>query len=180
MNVTLRLFLAASVLFLVCCPQLAEANPLATLDLSFADLTPQDKSFGPPTKFPEDVKINAKNIGTATWTDFHIGIKRDPKFPNDNLANVKLDGVGTNPDGSKVEATGQAFNFSPLNIPPGQTLTIPGNAVTFDKSLSLLDPDSSHFLLTSNPTVPEPTTLLLFGTTAAALGLIRWRRRSQG
>jgi len=29
------------------------------------------------------------------------------------------------------------------------------------------------------PGTPEPTTLLLFGTTAAGLGLVRWRRRRQ-
>jgi PEP-CTERM motif len=65
-----------------------------------------------------------------------------------------------------------------------------------DYSATVLDPDDPYRFwtiqewvsgtniwstqITELDTVPEPTTLLLFGTTAAGLGLARWRRRKQG
>jgi len=53
-------------------------------------------------------------------------------------------------------------------------------------TLDLLDPSGSDNFISFNISgndlapIPEPATLLLFGTTAAGLGLVRWRQRRRG
>lgn len=60
-------------------------------------------------------------------------------------------------------------------LPAGTPLRFQGQI-----NLTFVDPDRFSFpgsIDSSVSVVPEPTTLLLFGTTAAGLGLARWRQR---
>jgi hypothetical protein len=64
-------------------------------------------------------------------------------------------------------------------VPTNLTLPFNGYAlvgIQGGSALISLDYNASGTLQTLNP-VPEPSTLLLLGTTAAGLGLARWRQR---
>ena len=65
-------------------------------------------------------------------------------------------------------------------MPIGQVNIISGNSPLgpndgFGVDIVLMD----DFLYSEPSPVPEPTTLLLFATTAAGLGLARWRQRKR-
>jgi len=61
-----------------------------------------------------------------------------------------------------------------INIISGNSPLGPNDG--FGVDIVLMD----DFLYSEPSPVPEPTTLLLFGTTAAGLGLARWRQRRRG
>jgi hypothetical protein len=74
-------------------------------------------------------------------------------------------------------------NF-PLGLPLFQRETMggPGTFLLTDLSGNPVDFSVDPFFFTTavpESVVPEPTTLLLFGTTMAGLGLARWKRRRQ-
>jgi PEP-CTERM motif-containing protein len=80
-----------------------------------------------------------------------------------------------------------ATAFTPDDVIPALPTSL--NLVQFNSTalFSLRFGDPSSPISVSGPVtrldpapVPEPTTLLLFGTTAAGLGLARWRQRKRG
>ena len=126
----------------------------------------------------------SNNTG-VDWLDYHFALIG---------LNGSLD-FDTDPDPQKSQKTPPPTsagsgdpknNFRTLNHQPGSIdwsggLVKTGGSVFFTFSIDV--PDSiSNFTLQQTPSpVPEPTTLLLFGTTAAGFGLARWRaqRRKQ-
>jgi hypothetical protein len=59
---------------------------------------------------------------------------------------------------------------------------VSGPVTTFGSTSNIFNGENftrAEFLYAAPAPVPEPATLLLFGTTAAGLGLARWRRRRQ-
>jgi len=97
------------------------------------------------------------------------------------LTFVNADGVSLGTFSAQPANDGLSFlGLIFPDVPIGQVNIISGNSPLgpndgFGVDIVLLD----DFLYSEPSPVPEPTTLLLFGTTMAGLGLARWRRRRQ-
>jgi len=141
-----------------------------------------------------NLPANATSIyGTASFADPTLGNPLVVTFPTP-ISNFFLDvlnGLTTEVPYQVSDNAGHSTVFSlPPNLSSGQTQI--GFAASGDiVSITALSPtggpatswdffiDNIHFnepLPDQLNPVPEPTTLLLFGTTAAGLGLARWRR----
>jgi hypothetical protein len=86
-----------------------------------------------------------------------------------------------NGDGKVGTPAGGIFTKSTVS-PDGKTITLEGGLIppsTSFKPLFKTDPKADADVKVEGQisVVPEPTTLLLFGSTAAGIGLARWRQR---
>ena len=119
-------------------------------------------------------------IAMDTVMAFNPGIGRLDTIAHElghnlGLVPFSLGGVGfheiTNPN--YLMATGGSFR----NIPSSLGQICPDGPCYDLLPQAHIDLARNSGLLSSPAPVPEPTTLLLFGTTAAGLGLVRWRQR---
>jgi hypothetical protein len=138
-----------------------DIRPTTTLGVPLVSDDPADQlgRVTVPTRasFPFLVSVDVSPFGIAVR-------------PGDVLAIVlQSDGVQnwrSAVDGAATYTGGEGFLKSGTEWKPaGQTF--------FGSPFSTLDFDFQTFVAP----IPEPTTLLLFGTTAAGLGLVRWRQR---
>jgi len=102
----------------------------------------------------------------------------------DSSANASLsfvDAGGSSRGTFFVPAANGGLSFLGVTFPGeriGQVRIISGNAPLGPPESGAIDIIPMDDFLHSEPSpVPEPTTLLLFGTTAAGFGLARWRQR---
>lgn len=136
------------------------------------------------------------------WNDFHLtlketsGVKINHDGPTDNPnvhpeyphfhssrlgANLTSDKLKFLAGADKAKPTAASITLGDGLVKVGDTLTI-SNFVIHEWMVEIKEAGDRtklrKFEFTEQPSpVPEPTTLLLFGTTAAGLGLARWRQR---
>jgi hypothetical protein len=139
-----------------------------------------DRSGGTTEYFFSERVFNQTGVD---WLDFHFEI-------------IGLNGgldFDTDPDPQKPQKTPAPSsagsgdpknNFSKLNHQPGSIdwsdgLVKNGGSVFFTFSIDVPDSVSSFTLQETPSPVPEPTTLVLWGATAAGLGYLARRRRNQ-
>lgn len=130
-------------------------------------------ALGQPPQFSADLAF-------ATFLNphsFNIIYSNVQLFRDNNIANFGTDQV-FDPTGTLVTSVPTAFTLS-----PGESNTLSLGAVDVRKyQLALADAASASaptdlFDVGTAGAVPEPTSLLLFGSTAAGIGLARWRQR---
>lgn len=123
--------------------------------------------------------LNVNDLVIERFTNGNVAIKINPYLGDYmDLAAVGDDFYG-------VFSSSNNLNDAkfPLGLPEFQRASTgaPGTFILTDLSGNLVDfsVDPFFFTTAAPEVVPEPTTLLLFGTTAAGIGLAGWRRRRQ-
>lgn len=125
-------------------------------------------------------------VGTATGTSvplLSIGLTGQGSTQISDLISARAFISGSTLTGA-FQISFDSDTEGPLNAPPGVVTTlIPETGlpqVVFSGSLPLIGLDLTITALSDLDPVPEPTTLLLFGTTVVGLGLARWRQHRRG
>jgi hypothetical protein len=125
-------------------------------------------------------------VGTATGTSVPLlsfGLTEEGSTQISDLISARAFISGGTLTGA-FQVSFESDTEGPLTAPPGVVTTlIPETGlpqVVFSGSLPLLSVDLTITALSELEAVPEPTTLLLWGTTLTGLGLAaRWRKRRQ-
>lgn len=124
-------------------------------------------------------------VGTATATSvplLSIGLTEQGSGGISDLISARAFVSGTTLTGA-YQVSFESDTEGALTAPPGVVTTlIPETGLpqmVFSGSLPLVGVDLTITALSDLDPVPEPMTLLLFGTTIAGLGLARWRRGRQ-
>src|SRR5690242_1331564 len=125
-------------------------------------------------------------VGTATGTSvplLSIGLTEQGSGQLSDLISARAFVSGTTLSGA-YEVSFQSDTEGALTAPTGVVTTlIPETGLpqmVFSGSLPLVGVDLTITALSDLDPVPEPATLLLFGTTIASLGLAGWRQRRWG
>jgi MYXO-CTERM domain-containing protein len=184
-------------------PGLTKAVTFKTLDpisILFQQTKPSNFAV-PEIRFL--IKQDEATNGTSeVWTDFHLTLKdgtpqvkinhdgpdeahpADPHFHSRRLgANLTSDKLKFLDGADNKSPTASFITLGDGLVEQESTLTI-SNFVIHEWMVEIKEAGDNSKLRTfefiEQPTVPEPTTLLLWGTTMAGLGLAaRWRRRRQ-
>lgn len=130
-------------------------------------------ALGQPPQFSSDLAF-ATFLNPHSFGIIYANVQL---FKDNDRANFGTDQVFS-PTGTLVTSVPTAFTLS-----PGESIALSLGAVDVRKyQLALADASAVStptelFDVGAAGAVPEPTTLLLFGSTAAGLGLARWRQR---
>jgi hypothetical protein len=135
-----------------------------------------DRSGGTTEYFFAELISNRTGVD---WLDFHFRLTGNGGLDFDTDPDPR--NTQRTPAPTSTGTSDPKNNFSRLNHQPGSIdwsggLVKNGGSVFFTFSIDVPDSISSFTLQETPSAVPEPTTLLLFATTAAGLG---WARRRQ-
>ena len=170
---------------------------LDPISIAFAQTAVQTSTAAPQVFF-NIVEDKATNQTKQDWGDFRLtlkdeGIQLDHTKPSDfhpNLAHFHTHQIGNleaKPlsfvEGGDKDDTVPTKSFIQLGKPGeivkvGETETITDFRIHEWMNQTAAGLRKFEFIEQPSP-VPEPTTLLLLGTTMAGLGLVYWRRRRQ-
>jgi hypothetical protein len=173
------------------------AGNAAPSDPSRITISPLQDGFGPGIRIVGDAeflagagqiqatnfRFDARNIhGENTIVDIRLALT-----PNrfgvgaGGAANVLISEVTDGFGNPVVPLPDQPFVSGGVTMPPSDTAFFaPQDFLTMRLSTTVIGPAFVSEIDVNLSQVPEPTTLLLFGTTAAGLGLARWRQRRRG